>query len=120
MEQGYDQYSHIQAFDPNYSAVSGADMEVYNHAAHNGQGHHMGPPASAGGMTLGPYGRGVAGSQVSLPSVSTLQRAAFQRASFNESLREAERRVDAGQYEHAEGALESAIRSLHWLKDSGN
>ena len=73
-------------------------------------------------MTLGPYGRGgvVAGSQVSLPSVSTLQRVTSQRASFSENLREAERRVDVGQYDHAESALGDAMRNLHWLKETNN
>ncbi|KAF8247946.1 hypothetical protein K440DRAFT_661104 [Wilcoxina mikolae CBS 423.85] len=121
VEQGYDQYTHIQ-FDPNnYPPVSGADMEaVYSHAPHNGQGNHIRPPTATGGMTLGPYGRGVSGSQVSLPSVSTLQHAAFHRASFNENLREAERRVDVGQFEGAQAVLEGAARNLHWLRDSNN
>ncbi|KAF8533120.1 hypothetical protein BDD12DRAFT_900233 [Trichophaea hybrida] len=120
VEQGYDQYTHMQFVPNNYPPISGADIEVYNYAPHNGQGHHIRHPTATVGMTLGPYGRGVSGSQVSLPSVSTLQHTAFHRASFNENLREAERRVDIGQFDGAQVALEGAARCLHWLKDSNN
>ena len=110
MEQQYvDQFAthHLQ-FEPDFG---GADMNpgTYGqHPQHQVPHHHIGP-SSAGNMTLTPYGRG--GPPVSLPSVASLQAQAFR-----DHLREAERRVDNGQYESAEEALNTAMRSLTWMK----
>ncbi|CCX32717.1 hypothetical protein FPQ18DRAFT_122011 [Pyronema domesticum] len=104
-------------FDPNqYPPVTTAEMDVYGHAAHHG--HPMAPPAQHHGMTLGPYGRGGVSGQVSLPSVQTLHRHSIHRQHFHEHIREAERRVEMHQYEHAEDALQNALRSLQWLRES--
>lgn len=131
-----EQYAHIPVLKyehDTYPPVTAADM---GHYAPNNTGHpqqqqqqHMGPmhnqqqhhhnhnhhhhhQQSPPGMTLGPYhGRGP--QQVPLPSVTHLQQAALK-----ENLREAERRVEIGQYEQAEAACENAMRTLNWLKEN--
>lgn len=76
-------------------------------------------PSQIPAMTLGPMvqpGRAeyaVTSPQVSLPPMSHLQQGAFKDA-----LREAERRAEMGHYDLAEQALEGAMKSLQWMKNS--
>jgi hypothetical protein len=116
MEQSYDQFPHmpVPSFDSDYPAVAAADMAVGYHGC-NGHGHHIGQPQSTGGMTLGPYGRGVDVQPVSLPSVTHLQVTAFR-----DSCRDAVRHVEMSQYQSARVALENAMRSLQWLEESNS
>lgn len=82
-------------------------------------GYGMLAPSQIPGMTLGPMmqsGRpeyAVSSPPVSLPSMSHLQ-----QSTFKEALHEAERRAEMGHYELAEQALESAMKSLQWMKNT--
>lgn len=68
--------------------------------------HTSTPPDTLAPIQGRPRGR--------LPPVSHLQLDAFKS-----HLREAELHAELGQYDTAQQALETAMRSLHWLKGSG-
>jgi len=99
----------VLKYEHGYPSVSTLDM---GYAPTGGHAQHHTGPVHHQGMTLGPYqGRGP--QQVPLPSVAHLQQAALK-----EYFREAERRVEIGQYEQAEAACENAMRTLNWFKEN--
>lgn len=84
-------------------------------------GYGMMPPSQLPEMShgLGPIGMAPGRPDYTSPQVSLPPMSSLQQNAFKDALHEAERSAEMGHYAQAEQALQNAMKSLEWMKNSG-